>query len=213
MKIENVKSFIRYGVNEQYNRDKTILGGLGISALAFLAGTCGFGQTNTIWLAIVIYVLSIVHMLLLFKVSKNINSKKYLLCSTIFCTFSTTVFSLSSAIFLIRAENPYVVLICLIPGGAALISFLFVFIQLNRNKYLNKKNNPKYKNIGAFVMIGMGCTYFARDYLFDWTSYMSLSEDTYSAILQILLASVFALMATPTALKFYYACKLDSLKK
>ena len=210
MDINNLKSFIKYGTDEQQSSEKFILGALGIVALSLLGGIFGFGYPQTLWMSIVIYVLSIIFLTLLFILSKNLNLTKRIKCSAIITIFTTTLFTFLSAIFLAIKNVPFVALICCIPMFLAILSASVCYIRLKMKKYLNKKNNQKYNNIIGYAAIGSALGLFLfRNYLTQ-TPIATVPPEIIVAILLELVACLFAIMGAPTFLKLYYVKKLNS---
>ena len=210
MKPENLRSFIVYGVDEEMPQGKIIVGGLSICALPCIIAIAGIERTNTIWMSVLIYLLSLSFLVTLFKASQNLDLKKRIFCSMVISIATTVLFSLSAAIILVKEGIPYGGLVCLIPTVLGIISFLVVYGRLRLNGYLNKKNNPKYKNLTVAALIGTGLSMWGfGDKLFARVEAM-LPEGAYGSILALIIASVFAIMGAPTILKLYYLHKLES---
>lgn len=209
MKIENVKSFVHYGVNLQQTKEQIIFGGFGIVAMAMLIGIFGFGYPQTLWTSVAAYLLSLLYLVLLSIFSKKLDLKKRIQCSALTSIFAVVLFTLSAAILLLVKSVPYVVLICFIPGLLAILSFLISYIRLKKNKYVNKRNNPKYNKMLSYAAIGSTIGALIFKTFLKRISFEIISAEVLVAILLEGVACLFAFMGAPVILKWYYIWKFS----
>lgn len=210
MEFDDIKAFIRYGVDDQQTKDKMLLGALGVVIMAMLCSTFGLFSLRTMWMSVAIYLLSPAFIITLSISSKKLDLKKRIQCSAIIVAFSIMLFTLSSAIFLVIASMPYVFFICLVPIFAACISFLICYIRLKRCRYARKKNSRKYNHMLVFAAVGCAIGYFAIRQMSAWLNSLSVPTEIVIAFILDIVACLFAIMGAPLVLKIYYISKLNS---
>lgn len=209
--IENLISFIRYGIDNEKTRAKMLLGSIGISAFAMFACMDGFVYDMfTLVCTVVVFLLSISFIIVLSVISRVLNIKTRVICDFIITAFTIAIFSLSGKIYLYMNKISYSSLVSFVPLIFALTSFLFCYIKVKKNRYIKKNNNPNYLNLAAFAAVGVVIgTAIMRMYV-DKIS-QPISPDTLIGVLFLLIASAFAIIGTPSFLKLYYLKILDRM--
>lgn len=210
METENIKAFIKYGVDEKQTQPKIIFGCWGVATMAMTASIIGFFHRQTIWMAIVVYLFSIAFFILSCVMSQKLTLKKRVQCSAIITVFTAFLFSMSGAIYFNIVNVWWGILVCCLPVLLAIISVLVCIIRLRKSQYSKKKNDPKYNNMLAFAAIGSVIGYLGFKKLSDYMASIVIPAEIVVALLLCLVACLFTIMGAPTILKLYYISKLTS---
>lgn len=206
MNTENLKAFIRYGVDETKTYDKIQLGGIGACLLAGLNCLSAFSDLQNLFSiigSIIIALLTVPYFVFIIKIPKELTIKNRVVCDAVNSLYLTLTSSLGGAIWISVSQTSVLLSISFVPIMFALISVLGCWVKVKKNHYISKKNNPNFINIAGFSAIGVfvGKTFY--DYFSSVNTNMT-SDILLLAIGLIAIATIFAILGTPSFLKIHY---------
>ena len=212
MNIENLKAFIRYGIDETKTYEKIQLGGFGaclFAGLGCLPAVSDLKNLFSIIGAVTIALLTVPYFVFVLKIPKELTIKKRVVCDVINSLYLILTCTISGAICLSVSQVSVLMPISFVPLMLGVVSALSCWIKLKRNLYISKKNNPNLVNIAGFSAIGV----FAGKIFYNYFSSVNTNMTSDILLLSIGLiavAAIFAIMGTPSFLKLFY---LKTLKQ
>ncbi|MBR2907264.1 MAG: hypothetical protein IKC26_04385 [Clostridia bacterium] len=117
--------------------------------------------------------------------------------------------TIGSAAWLSISQTSILLSISFVPIIIALITGLGCWVKVKRNCYISKKNSPNLVNIVGFSAIGAFVGKIFSDFFSSVHTDMT-SEILFFATGLIAIATLFAIMGTPSFLKIHY---LKALKR
>lgn len=210
MNLRNAVAFVKYGIDEKKSRIDFIGSSVGISFFSMILGFVGFFRTPVSFiLSLLIYFISILFVIFIAIKTKFLDFEKIIACYLSSSLFAMSLFSLCCLELLYINNISLAFLISIIPLFLSFISLGISFVKFKKNKYINKKNNLKYKNLSRYVLIGI---LFGIPFLKIGTFNFEVNKEVLAAAALLLLSSIFAILGAPLVLKLYYAKELKKRK-
>ena len=206
MNTENLKAFIRYGVDKTKTYDKIQLGGIGACLLAGLGCLPAVSDLKNLFSAIgaaIIVLLTVPYFVFILKIPKDLTIKKRVVCDAVNSLYLILTSTISGAVWLSVSQVSILFSVSFVPIIMAFISALGCLVKVKRNHYISKKNNPDLVNLAGFAAIGV----FVGKKFYDFFSSVNANmtyDILFLAIGYIAIATIFAVMGTPSFLKMYY---------
>lgn len=206
MNAENLKAFIKYGVDEAKTHEKIQLGGIGVclfAAFGCLPAVFDLKNLFSMICAIVIALLTVPYFVFIVKIPKDLTIKNRVVCDAVNSLYIILTSTLGGAAWISVSQALVLLPISFAPIIAGTISALNCWIKLKRNKYISKKNDPNLVNIVVFSALGV----FVGKRFYDYYSSIDAgmtSDVLVLAIGLIAIAILFAIMGTPSFLKIHY---------
>lgn len=212
MNTENLKAFIRYGIDETKTCDKIQLGGIGaclLTGMGCLPAVSDLQNPFSIIGALILALLTIPYLVFILKIPKNLTIKNRVICDAVNSLYLILTSTIGGAVWLSVSKASTLFPISFVPIIIALITSLGCWVKVKRNCYISKKNEPNFVNIAGFSAIGV----FVGKKFYDFFSSVHTNMTSYILLLAIgliAIATLFAIMGTPSFLKIHY---LKTLKR
>lgn len=206
MNTENLKAFIRYGVDETKTYDKIQLGGIGACLLAGLGCLPAVSDLKNLFSiigAVIIALLTVPYFVFIVKIPKDLTMKKRVVCDAVNSLYLILISTIGGAVWFSVSQVLILLSISFVPMMVVLICALGCWVKVKRNLYISKRNDPNLVNIAGFSAIGVFVGKKFYDYFSSVNTNMT-SDILLLAIGLIAIASIFAILGTPSFLKIHY---------